>query len=126
MNRVLNRDNVTEMAAIGTLAAGIAHEINNPLWMIGLQVDTARLAAEKGDEGELDKSLSNIRTLVDRCSLIVQNVLQFFMANPVYLVPVLAVVAMLVYSLLKKLIKLAAIVAIAGGLYLLMLRYLGM
>jgi len=56
----------------------------------------------------------------------VQGVLQFLMANPVYLVPVLAVVAMLVYSLLKKLIKLAAIVAIAGGLYLLILRYLGM
>ena len=56
----------------------------------------------------------------------VQSVLQFLMANPVYLVPVLAVTAMVVYSLLKKLIKLAAIAAIAGGLYVLMIRYLGM
>lgn len=56
----------------------------------------------------------------------VQSVLQFLLANPVYLVPVLAVAAMLVYSLLKKLIKLAAVVAIAGGMYVLMLRYLGM
>lgn len=56
----------------------------------------------------------------------VQSVLEFLLSNPVYLVPVLAVAAMLMYSLLKKLIKLAAVVAIAGGMYVMMLRYLGM
>ena len=56
----------------------------------------------------------------------VQNVLQFLLANPVYLVPILIVAAMVIYGILKKLIKLAAIAAIAGGLYVAIVRYLGM
>ncbi|MGB0543685.1 MAG: hypothetical protein ACPGPI_08175 [Longimicrobiales bacterium] len=53
------------------------------------------------------------------------SVLQYLLSNPVFLVPILGVAAMAMYGILKKLIKLAAIAAIAGGLYLLMVRYLG-
>ena len=53
------------------------------------------------------------------------SVLQYLVSNPVFLVPILGVAAMVIYGILKKLIKLAAIAAIAGGLYLLMVRYLG-
>ena len=53
----------------------------------------------------------------------VQSVLQYLLSNPVLLVPILGVAAMVIYGILKKLIKMAAI---AGGLYVLILRYLGM
>ena len=56
----------------------------------------------------------------------VQNVLRYLLSNPVLLVPMLGVAAMVIYGILKKLIKMAAIAAIAGGLYVLILRYLGM
>jgi len=55
----------------------------------------------------------------------IQSFLQYLVANPVFLIPVLGIAAMMIYGILKKLLKLAAIAAIAGGLYLLMLRYLG-
>ncbi|MDG2282025.1 MAG: hypothetical protein P8L45_02845 [Longimicrobiales bacterium] len=55
-----------------------------------------------------------------------QSVLQYLLGNPVFLVPILGVAAMVIYGILKKLIKLAAIAAIAGGLYLMIVRYLGM
>ena len=56
----------------------------------------------------------------------VQSVLQYLLSNPVLLVPILGVAAMVIYGILKKLIKMAAIAAIAGGLYVLILLYLGM
>jgi len=56
----------------------------------------------------------------------VTGFLEYLLATPVLLVPVLLVAAMLVYALLKKLLKLAAILAIAGGLYVALVRYLGM
>lgn len=55
----------------------------------------------------------------------VQSVLQYLLSNPVLLVPILGVAAMVIYGILKKLIKMAAIAAIAGGLYVLIVRYLG-
>ena len=53
------------------------------------------------------------------------NVMEYLLANPLFLVPILALVAMMVYALIKKLIKLAAIVAIAGALYVVMVEYFG-
>jgi len=53
------------------------------------------------------------------------NVMEYLLANPLFLVPILALVAMMVYALIKKLIKLAAIVAIAGALYVAMMEYFG-
>ena len=34
-----------------------------------------------------------------------QNVLQFLVTNPIYLLPILIVAAMIIYGILKKLIK---------------------
>lgn len=53
------------------------------------------------------------------------GILEFLVANPIFLIPILVLVAMGVYALLKKLLKLAAIVVIAGVLYLLIMEYLG-
>lgn len=53
------------------------------------------------------------------------GVLEFLLANPVFLVPLLLVAAVLVFAVLKKLLKLAAILAIAGVLYMLLMDYVG-
>lgn len=53
----------------------------------------------------------------------VTGVIQHLLANPVLLVPILLVAAMMVYALLKKLLKIAAILAIAGVLYVVLMRY---
>ena len=53
------------------------------------------------------------------------GIVDFLLANPILLIPILLLAAMLVYALLKKLLKLAAIVAIAGALYILIVEYFG-
>jgi len=64
-----------KMAAIGCLAAGIAHEINNPLTAITMNI--AFLAdLIKGDE-KLEKKLRIIEKEADRASEIVKGLLTF-------------------------------------------------
>ena len=53
------------------------------------------------------------------------GILEFLLANPVFLAPLLLVAAVFVFAVLKKLLKLAAIVAIAGALYFLLMEYTG-
>lgn len=53
------------------------------------------------------------------------GVVQYLLANPILLVPVLLIVATLVWALIKKLLKMAAILMIAGALYVIMVRYFG-
>ncbi|MBN1908358.1 MAG: PAS domain S-box protein [Pirellulales bacterium] len=66
------------LASIGTLAAGIAHEINNPLGAITLSVDAVTLAEEQADREEILRvALENIRASALRCGRIVKSVLQF-------------------------------------------------
>jgi len=53
------------------------------------------------------------------------DVIEYLLANPVFLAPILLLVAVMVFALIKKLLKMAAIVAIAGALYLLLVEYFG-
>jgi len=53
------------------------------------------------------------------------DIVEYLLANPLYLAPLLLVVAMIVWALLKRLLKMAAIVAIAGILYVLFVEYFG-
>jgi signal transduction histidine kinase len=59
------------LAAIGTLAAGIAHEINNPLGAITLSVDAVVMSEDRPNREE------NIRASALRCGRIVKSMLQF-------------------------------------------------
>jgi len=54
----------------------------------------------------------------------VAGFIEYLVANPILLVPILLVAAMMVFAILKKLLKMAAILAIAAGLYVVMLRFL--
>lgn len=49
----------------------------------------------------------------------------YMLANPIFLVPILVVAATIAFAVLKKLVKTAMILAIAGALYLLLVEYFG-
>ena len=53
------------------------------------------------------------------------EIVGFLLATPILLIPILLLVAMMVWAIIKKLLKMAAIVAIAGVLYVLLVEYFG-
>ena len=53
------------------------------------------------------------------------GIVEFLLANPLFLIPLLLLVAVMLYALLKKLLKMAAIVVIAGALYVVLVEYCG-
>ncbi len=53
------------------------------------------------------------------------GIVEFLLANPLFLIPLLLLVAVMLYALLKKLLKMAAIVMIAGALYVVLVEYFG-
>ena len=53
------------------------------------------------------------------------GLVQWQLANPIFLIPILLLVAILLFAILKRLIKMAVIVAIASILYLVLVEYFG-
>lgn len=62
------------LASLGTFAAGIAHELNNPLSNIAL---SAEYAVNTPDDERRAKTLASIKTNAHRCGRIVESVLRF-------------------------------------------------
>lgn len=71
-----------KMASLGKLAAGIAHEINNPLGIVLMYSHT--LLDEAADQS-LNEDLTMIVQQADRCKRIVSDLLQFARKNRVEL-----------------------------------------
>ncbi|WP_373500932.1 ATP-binding protein [Desulfococcus sp.] len=71
----------SKMASIGRLAAGIAHEINNPLAIInekaGLIKDLFNYKKEYAEDVRLVKIVDSIITSVERCGTITKRLLGF-------------------------------------------------
>lgn len=53
------------------------------------------------------------------------DILRYLLHTPILLVPILVLVAALVFAILKKLLKVTIILVIAGALYAFLMRYLG-
>jgi hypothetical protein len=53
------------------------------------------------------------------------GVVEYLLAHPILLAPILFLAAVLVFAVLKRLVKLAMILVIAGALYMLLLEYVG-
>jgi two-component system NtrC family sensor kinase len=66
------------LASIGTLAAGIAHEINNPVGAILAAAQLSQLLRDDpGADAQLESALSDIVSEAKRCGDIVRSILQF-------------------------------------------------
>jgi len=78
-----------KMAAIGTLSAGLAHEINNPIGVIASRVECMLLEAEEQSLSETVRGdLQVIAKHADRVARITQGLLSFSRAQAWRLTPV--------------------------------------
>ncbi|MFO0691869.1 MAG: ATP-binding protein [Myxococcota bacterium] len=72
------------LATVGTLAAGIAHQINNPIGAIlaAAQFELSEPAEDEGRERSIRSTLETIQREALRCARIVRSVLVFARSDP--------------------------------------------
>jgi len=71
------------LASMGQLAAGVAHELNNPLGVVLMYAHLVK--DEVGEDSALQKDLALIAEQADRCKRIVSSLLDFARENKVLL-----------------------------------------
>jgi PAS domain S-box-containing protein len=77
------------LAALGTMAAGLAHEIRNPLNSAHLQLNVARRRLARGKQAEGDHAIKAVELAeaeMKRLATLVQDFLQFARPQPLRLV----------------------------------------
>lgn len=81
--------NSERLASLGTLTAGLAHQVNNPIGAIRAAADFARRCEGDADELEvLRRAVGDIESEATRCGAIVRGMLQFASAQPSERIPV--------------------------------------
>lgn len=88
INNLRMIEHAGRMASIGKLAAGVAHEINNPLAIInekaGYCLDKFELTKEFAKDEKVIKAINSIIANVERCGRITKRLLHFSRQDKVY------------------------------------------
>jgi two-component system, LuxR family, sensor kinase FixL len=68
-------DSVTRMSTVGEMAAGMAHELNQPLGAMSAYIDRCltRLKSDNQADSDLRYAIERIAKLVDRCTVIIKG-----------------------------------------------------
>ncbi len=74
-----------KLESLGRLAAGVAHEVKNPLYMIQMGIDYFRNQT-KGDES-VEKMVQNMQNAVERADTIIRGMLDLSRSDDLTLVP---------------------------------------
>jgi C4-dicarboxylate-specific signal transduction histidine kinase len=70
------------LSALGEMAAGLAHEVKQPLQSVSLLAETAQIAAGRGDMARLHRNLDGIVEQTVRAADIIENLRRFARGAP--------------------------------------------